>query len=145
MSRSEPMKVFLVCVWFARGGLCCRVQGGSGSSRYRAAILDATFAMLPMSKAHACTSLMRVMAPSILLIHGSGAENRRVAAAFSGAFDERLSCDLHRSSWKRSVGFRSPGGDMTPIPEWRFVLAFLRELGIERATVLGHSTGGQIA
>ncbi|WP_074443119.1 alpha/beta fold hydrolase [Saliniramus fredricksonii] len=82
--------------------------------------------------------------PVILLIHGSGAEIgvwQPLSAVLSMNGYRVISTDLPGSGLS---GF-DPRGRYDADSGMAFVLAFLRELGIERATVLGHSTGGQIA
>ena len=81
---------------------------------------------------------------AVLLVHGTGAEIGSWQA-FSRALAARghrvLALDLPGSG----LSGLAPGGDYSVGAGSELVKAFLRTLGISRASVIGHSTGGQIA
>jgi pimeloyl-ACP methyl ester carboxylesterase len=82
--------------------------------------------------------------PAVLLIHGSGADIgawQPLSAALVEEGYRVLAPDLPGSG----LSGMAADGEYTAISGAAFVEAFLDRLGIAQASVIGHSTGGQIA
>lgn len=82
--------------------------------------------------------------PAVLLIHGFGGHTfsfRHTMPALAAAGFRAVALDL------KGFGFseRVKGGDYSLSWQARMVLSFMDALGIERASLVGHSMGGEVA
>jgi pimeloyl-ACP methyl ester carboxylesterase len=80
--------------------------------------------------------------PATLVLHGAASNLEEPHMALSGVFGQEHVIWLDRPGLGWS---QRPRGDWSPRHEAALIARFLEALGLERATVIGHSWGGAIA